>query len=160
MIGLPGSGKSTLAAQFLHDGWTVVSTDRIRAQLYGDEATQGEWLRVWREVQRELWAIAQLPHGQALYDATNVIRRPRRQLITLARSWGYTRITGYWLDIPLEVCLERNLGRSRQVPSDIICRMHRRLEGGKPSVEEGLDELIRVDFGGFYRMASSRGAAP
>lgn len=160
MIGLPGSGKSTLAAQFLHDGWTVVSTDRIRAQLYGDEAIQGDWFQVWREVQRELRAIAPLPHGKALYDATNVIRRHRRQFIVLARSWGYERITGCWLDVPLEVCLERNWGRSRQVPIDIICRMHRRLEGGKPSLEEGLDALIRVDCDGFYKMVSSSGAAP
>ncbi|MEP0892368.1 AAA family ATPase [Leptolyngbya sp. PL-A3] len=146
MIGLPGSGKSTLAAQFALEGWTWVSTDRIRAQLYGDEAIQGNWAQVWGEVQRELRAIAQLPHGKALYDATNVVRRPRRQLIALARSWGFRRVTACWLDVPLEVCLERNQRRSRQVPVDVICRMHRRLEGGRPSLEEGLDALITVDF--------------
>jgi len=144
MIGLPGSGKSTLAAQLAFEhGWILVSTDAIRARLYGDEAIQGSWLQVWGEVQRQLQAIAHLPHGKAIYDATNVVRRPRRQFIQLARSWGYDSICAIWMDVPLEVCLQRNAGRSRQVPPEVICQMYRRLEGGQPSLAEGLDGLMR-----------------
>lgn len=145
MIGLPGSGKSTLAAQLAtQTGWTLVSTDAIRAKFYGDESIQGSWLQVWGEVQRQLRAIAQAPNGKAIYDATNAVRRPRRQFIQLARSWGYDRICAIWLDLPLTVCLERNAGRSRQVPGEVIGQMHRRLVGGPPSLEEGLDGLTRI----------------
>lgn len=145
MIGLPGSGKSTLAAQcMLEQGGELVATDRIRASLYGDEAIQGSWPQIWVEVQRELRAIAQHPNGKAIYDATNVVRHQRRQLIQLARQWGYESITALWLDVPLELCLQRNRGRSRQVPDAVICQMARQLEGGPPSLEDGLDGLIRI----------------
>lgn len=145
MIGLPGSGKSTLATQLMGaEGWDLVSTDQIRASLYGDEAVQGSWLQIWEEVQRQLRAIAQHPHGKAIYDATNVVRQQRRSLIDAARQWGYQSITALWLDVPLELCLQRNRGRSRQVPEAVICQMSHHLEGGPPSLEEGLDGLTRI----------------
>ncbi|RMG08866.1 MAG: hypothetical protein D6728_13705 [Cyanobacteria bacterium J055] len=43
LIGLPGSGKSTFAAQLdsLNDESIIISPDRIRAELYGNESIQG-----------------------------------------------------------------------------------------------------------------------
>ena len=50
LIGPPGSGKTTLASQLapLLQGETgepalVLSTDAIRAELFGDAAAQGPW---------------------------------------------------------------------------------------------------------------------
>ena len=147
LIGLPGSGKSTLAVQLANrEGWQIVSTDRIREQLFGNEAIQGSWFQIWAEVEQQLRAIAQIPDGKALYDATNTRRRDRRQFISLARSWGFDPIEAYWLDVPLAVCLERNQRRDRQVPVPIICKMYRQLRGGSPSLKEGLDRLIRDRF--------------
>jgi predicted kinase len=149
LIGLPGSGKSTLARQLQATlpGYILISTDAIRAALFGDEAIQGSWLLVWREVQRQFHqAVQQIQSGQAqaaIYDATNVVRRDRRQVLTQARSIGFTHITGVWLDPPLAVCLERNQKRDRQVPEAVIQRMHRRLVGAPPSLLEQLDCLVR-----------------
>ncbi|MBE9181023.1 AAA family ATPase [Oculatella sp. LEGE 06141] len=149
MIGLPGSGKSTLIAswQQTYPGLLLISSDAIRAQLFGDESIQGSWLLVWNEIQRQLrQAVTAIAQGQAqaaLYDATNAVRRHRRGAIATARHIGFTHITGVWLDTPLPLCLERNQRRDRQVPDDVILRMHRRLTGAPPSLPEGLNRLIR-----------------
>ncbi|MBE9101225.1 AAA family ATPase [Vacuolonema iberomarrocanum] len=128
------------------EGWQIVSTDRIRERLFGDEAIQGWWFQIWAEAEQQLRAIAQTPDGKALYDATNTRRRDRRKFIALARSWGFDPIEAYWLDVPLAVCLERNQRRDRQVPISVICKMHRQLRGGLPGLEEGFDRLVRYRF--------------
>lgn len=148
LIGLPGSGKSTFAAQLTQQDqqYRLISTDRIREALFGSEATQGDWMRIWHEIQRQFKAaIAHSQPGSAcivIYDATNARRRDRRKLILLARHCGFNHITGVWFDTPLDVCLERNRKRDRQVPDEIILQMHRRLLGGPPDLSDGLDELI------------------
>ena len=81
--------------------------------------------------------------GEAIYDATNAQRRHRRKVIALARATGFTHITGLWLDTPVWLCLARNRRRVRQVPEDVIFRMHRQLRDAPPTLEEGLDRLIR-----------------
>ncbi|WAL61683.1 AAA family ATPase [Thermocoleostomius sinensis] len=149
LIGLPGSGKSTLAASMQGTCSTLrlVSTDRIRGQLFGDEAIQGPWSLIWRQVGQQLREIVQqIEQGQCqavLYDATNTRRQSRRAVIALARSLAFTHITGLWIDTPLSVCLERNRQRDRQVPDEVIQRMQRQLEGAPPNLEEGLSCLIR-----------------
>lgn len=149
LIGLPGSGKSTFAACLTAacPGYRLISTDTIRANLFGDEAIQGLWLPVWREVQCQ-WqqAVQQIEAGQAvgaIYDATNAERRQRREAIALARLIGFTLITGLWFDIPLALCLQRNQQRDRQVPEEVIQRMQRQLQGAPPTVQDGFDRLVR-----------------
>ena len=154
LIGLPGSGKSSLAQQLLAEDprRLLISTDAIRRQLFGDEAIQGPWLLLWREIQRQFQQavvqISQRAAGEAIYDATNAQRRHRREVIALARATGFTHITGLWLDTPVWLCLARNKKRARKVPEDVIFRMHRQLREATPTVQEGLDYLIRFTPGG------------
>lgn len=149
LIGLPGSGKTTLAQHLLiaSPERRLISTDAIRAQLFGDEAVQGSWLQVWSEVQRQLQqAVGPVSQGQrqdAIYDATNTARKQRRRVLTLARSLGFNGIVGFWLDLPLEVCLARNRQRDRVVPEAVMLRMHRQLVGAPPALAEGFTSLIR-----------------
>lgn len=148
LIGIPGSGKTSLAAQLQQTqlGCFVISTDQIRANLFGDEAIQGSWLLVRRQIQRQLGAaVEQIQAGQtpfAVYDATNTRRRYRREAIALARASGFTSIIGVWLDPPLDLCLQRNQLRSRQVPEAIIQRMYRQLWSSPPRLREGMDLLL------------------
>lgn len=150
LIGLPGSGKSTWANALLNEcrDRCLISTDKIRLDLYGNEATQGHWLQVWQEVERQfIKAANQIQRGErsaAIYDATNVVRKQRRDAIALARKSGFTHLTGIWLDTPLWLCLQQNQQRDRQVPPDVIERMSRRLRGAPPSKLEGFEGLIRV----------------
>ena len=49
VIGLPASGRSTIAKQRTEQEGScheIVSTDRIREQLFGDEIVQGDWRQV------------------------------------------------------------------------------------------------------------------
>lgn len=140
LIGLPGSGKSYLAQKLLEPQRQLVSTDAIRYQLFGNEAIQGPWLLIWQEVQRQFQQAASA--GEAIYDATNAVRRHRREVIALARATGFTQIIGLWVDTPVWLCLARNRRRQRQVPEDVIFRMHRQLKDAPPSLQEGLDRLI------------------
>jgi len=149
LIGLPGSGKSTLA-QYLRaflSPCLLISTDAIRAQLFGDEAVQGPWSQVQHEIQCQLQAAAMLVaqgklHG-AIYDATHAICQHRRKAIVLARHAGFSSILGVWLDPPLDCCLERNQKRDRRVPENVIRRMHHQLCSAPPTLADGFDRLIR-----------------
>ncbi|WP_071188406.1 AAA family ATPase [Trichormus sp. NMC-1] len=143
LIGLPGSGKSTLAKQLLTESpqMQLISTDAIRGQLFGSEATQGAWLLIWGEIQRQFQQAIEADRG-VIFDATNAKRCDRRKLIIQARNLGFTHITGIWVKTPVWLCLARNKRRIRQVPEEIILRMHRQLRDAPPSLEEGLDRLI------------------
>ena len=143
LIGLPGSGKSTLAKQLLTEcpQMRLISTDFIRGQLFGSEAIQGPWLLIWRELERQLQQAITADQGVIL-DATHAQRKNRREVITLARNCGFSYIMGVWVKTPVWLCLTRNQKRIRQVPEDIILRMHRQIRDAPPSLEEGIDELI------------------
>ena len=143
LIGLPGSGKSTLAKQLLTEcpQMRLISTDVIRGQLFGSEAIQGPWLLIWREMERQLQQAITANQGVIL-DATHAQRKNRREVITLARDCGFSYIMGIWVKTPVWLCLARNQKRLRQVPEDIILRMHRQIRDAPPSLEEGIDELI------------------
>ena len=143
LIGLPGSRKSTLAKQLLTEcpQMRLISTDVIRGQLFGLEAIQGPWLLIWREMERQLQQAITANQGVIL-DATHAQRKNRREVITLARDCGFSYIMGVWVKTPVWLCLARNQKRLRQVPEDIILRMHRQIRDAPPSLEEGIDELI------------------
>lgn len=143
LIGLPGSGKSTVASKIVaaypQSHW--ISTDAIRARLFGSEEIQGQWLLVWRQVR---WQFQQAVKcsPMAIYDATNAVRRYRTDAIALARETGFAHIIGLWLDTPVSLCLERNQKRDRTVPEEVIFKMHTSLLNTPPMAQEGFDYLI------------------
>lgn len=143
MIGLPGSGKSFFAHKLSvnHPRYKLISTDTIRAQLFGDEAIQGPWLRVWSQVLQQFHRAEEVA-ADAIYDATNTQRSRRKDVITVAREIGFHPIFAVWVNVPLEICLQRNQNRPRQVPEEIIFKMHRQLTDVPPSLEEPIDSLI------------------
>lgn len=149
-VGIPGSGKSTWAQNLIAEkpNYQIISTDSIRAQLYGDEAIQGEWMEIHRAIVQALklarQSMSQGHTAAVIYDATNAKRRQRREFIQLARSCHYHPLIAAWIDTPLAVCLQRNAARSRRVPPDIIEKMHRQLTAAPPTTEEDLDQVIKI----------------
>ena len=150
LIGLPGSGKSSFAARLVEEcpERYLISTDMIRSHLFGSEDIQGPWLKVFSEVGQQFRQAVQLIQQEqaiaAIYDATNVVRKQRREALALARESGFTHITGIWLNVPLWLCLKRNQTRDRQVPPEVIQRMSQRLCAAPPSEQEDLDQLFEV----------------
>lgn len=152
LIGVPGSGKSTLAQRLIveRSERSLISTDAIRGQLFGDEAIQGSWRLIWQEIRLRMQQVVQQfaagTRPEAIYDATNTVRRHRRELIGLAHEVGFTQITGIWLDVPLALCLQRNAQRDRQVPVEVIQTMHHRLQVSPPTPSEGFTHLIHYSY--------------
>jgi predicted kinase len=153
LIGLPGSGKSTIARALLHQELPcrLISNDAIRAQLFGNESIQGSWLKIEpaiiQQFQQTVQQILSQKLAVGIYDATNAVRRQRREALMLAQTCGFTQIIGVWVKTPLWLCLHRNQQRDRQVPEAVILQMHRRLMGAIPSVEEGFDRIIPLSPG-------------
>jgi predicted kinase len=159
LIGVPASGKSSLAEQMLratnqasdqnsssltHGQTQLISPDRIRASLYGSAATQGDWAEIWSQVQQE-FANAAKSQQSVIYDATNYKREYRKNIIDLAKEYGFKPITGVWLDVPLWICLSRNDIRDRVVPEDVVVEMYRTLAYSPPTLSEGFDRILLRD---------------
>ena len=152
LIGPPASGKTTLAQALAPLLTTdtqapavILSTDAIRAEVFGDAAVQGPWQEIEQLLQRRL--IAAVAQGQpVIVDATHA-RRPWRlaltQALTLPRPVEWI---GWWLFTPLATCLEWNGRRERPVPIAVIQEMAAALADPHfgPSRAEGFAAICSV----------------
>ena len=129
LIGQPASGKTTLAkvlAPLLTGPGEapalVLSTDVIRAEVFGDAAVQGPWGDIQQRLhQRIQEAVASgIP---VIVDATHA-RRPWRLAITQALPLPATvEWIGWWLFTDLPTSLAWNSRRERAVPVPVIQEM-------------------------------------
>jgi len=129
LIGQPASGKTTLAKALapLLTGpgdppAQVLSTDVIRAEVFGDAAVQGPWgdiqQRLHQRIQEAL--AAGIP---VIVDATHA-RRAWRLAITQALPLpAPVEWIGWWLYTDLPTSLEWNNRRQRAVPVPVIQEM-------------------------------------
>ena len=132
-VGLPGSGKSTFFEKL---GISPLSSDKIRAQLTGNEADQ----TVNSQVFQRMRALLDSEQTAAAYiDATNLTRRERRQWFRPG-----CRMEAIYFDVPLAVCKARNAARNRVVPEHVLDLMAAKLI--PPSVEEGFSKVEVVRY--------------
>lgn len=146
LVGIPGSGKTTYAEKYIkeHPGTVHLSSDKIRAELWGSEATQGDNNEVFSLMQSR--AIEALNDGQnVLYDATNVTRKDRSYMISLCPKFAKIECHIVWA--PIETCIERDAARSRTVGKEVIDRMLKRFQA--PYYDEGIDEIKIIKPYGF-----------
>ena len=151
LIGPPSSGKSSFARQLAtyyaeHDSQAqIVSTDAIRADLYGSDREQGHWPEI--EAQLLIQVREAIDLGQpVIYDATNAKRAWRMQLLQkLGELEESVRWIGWQLTPSLKTCKHWNSKRDRQVPEQAIENLHRALRQFPPRAGEGLTALIQQD---------------
>ncbi|NJN72092.1 MAG: ATP-binding protein [Limnothrix sp. RL_2_0] len=141
LIGMPASGKSTFAQWLQRQTEAIIiSTDEIRTALYGDAKVQGSWAAIETEVLKNIGeAIAQ--QQPIIYDATNTNYVWRGDF--LRRCPPITWVA-WWLNVSVEICLERNQRRSRLVPPEIVQHMATELHHNPPSNGEGFLETITL----------------
>ncbi|MGW8788944.1 polynucleotide kinase-phosphatase [Streptomyces althioticus] len=126
LIGASGSGKSTFARRHFKPT-EVISSDFCRGLVADDENDQS----ASRDAFDVLHYIAgkRLAAGRrTVVDATSVQQDARRQLIDLARQHDVLPIA-IVLDVPEEVCAERNAARTDRadMPRRVISRHAREL---------------------------------
>jgi predicted kinase len=137
LIGPPGSGKSTLATQLakLDPTTQIVSTDRIRRELFGDESIQGDWSLIEQKVLAQIWE-ALSAEQPVIYDATNAKREWRMSLLRQVANEKVQWIAWY-LKTPREICKLWNKQRNRQVPEKVIEELFQTLQEEPPLTFEG-----------------------
>ena len=129
LIGPPASGKTTLAhalAPLLtgpgQPPALILSTDALRAEVFGDAAVQGPWRDIQKLLEQRL--VSAVEQGiPVIVDATHARRAWRlvlTQALVLPRPVEWI---GWWLFTPLPTCLEWNGRRDRPVPIPVIQQM-------------------------------------
>jgi len=152
LIGPPASGKTTLAKALAplltspdEPPALLLSTDAIRAEVFGDAAVQGPWIDIQQRLQQRL--IEAVAAGiPVIIDATHA-RRPWRLALTQALLLpAPVEWIGWWLYTPLPTCLEWNRQRERQVPEAVIQEMAAALADPHfgPSRAEGFAAICAV----------------
>ncbi|MFE2345909.1 polynucleotide kinase-phosphatase [Kitasatospora cineracea] len=125
LIGSTGSGKSSFARRHFKPT-EVVSSDSCRGLVADDENDQSasaDAFDVLHYIVGKRLAAGRL----TVVDATNVQQESRRQLLAIAREHDVLPIA-IVLDVPAEVCAERNRARpDRQLPAHVIPRHQREL---------------------------------
>lgn len=126
LIGATGSGKSTFARKHFKPT-EVISSDFCRGLVADDENDQsasGDAFDVLHYIAGKRLAAGRL----TVVDATSVQPESRRQLVQLARQYDVLPIA-IVLDLPEEVCAERNAARPDRagMPRHVIQRHRREL---------------------------------
>ncbi len=145
LVGAAGAGKSTFAARhFAAD--EILSSDRFRAIVSGDEANQAATNAAFALLHRTL--STRLADGRlTVVDATSVRAAARRALVARAEAAGVPAIA-IVLDLPPETVVARNAARpARTVDMAVVRRqlagVRTALDGASPPLfGEGFRKIV------------------
>lgn len=141
LIGLPGSGKTTHAKKYVEtmSKWGDIihlSSDAIRAELYGNESEQGNPAEVFSLMQRR--ALDALSNDvSVVYDATNVTRKDRASILSICPKYAFAEARLIWE--PIEDCIRNDASRERTVGKTVIDKMLKRFQA--PWYDEGFGTI-------------------
>ena len=137
-VGLPGSGKSTYLANL---GVNAISSDEIRRLLADDPTIQTIHRRVFAAVRYLVTQRLSIGRPETYVDATNLTCWERKPYIRLGQLHD-AQVEAIFFDVPLEICMQRNLQRNRIVPEQAMRELARKLV--PPSVDEGFSGISRI----------------
>ena len=142
LIGPPASGKSThaekLAAEY---NAAVISTDRIRAALYGDESIQGVWADIeailYKDIKNAIKA-----NKNIILDSTHYKKEFRAKIIKNFSKCS--EFSAYYFNYPFALIYSRNKHRPRRVPFDVFTAMYSELSASPPLLSEGFKSIKKM----------------
>ena len=127
LIGIPASGKSSFYKERFFDTHVRISLDQLNTRN-----KEGRFLSLALELQQRF-----------VLDNTSVLKRERAKYISIVKMKGY-RVIGYYFDLPLSVCLERNEARAGKNKIERVGVLAKFRELEAPSLEEGFNELYVI----------------
>ena len=145
LVGLPGSGKDYYAKSKANpETDVIISSDDIRAELYGSAECQDNPARVFEQMFKRTCAAVRDGKNMIYYNATNISRKRRMNLIKELRNSlkdvDCLHIFATVVIAPFSICLERNSARDRVVPEEAMNRMYRQFN--VPSTAEGFSAVF------------------
>ena len=126
MVGLPGSGKSTIAKSMteIKDDCVVLSSDELRKTFKDKCEPKSLNYHTFRHMNKT--TVELLKQGTSvIYDATNLTRRDRKQLLKELKKNKVEDIivTALVIETPTDICAKRNREREvDRVPDDVMTR--------------------------------------
>jgi predicted kinase len=125
-VGAAGSGKTFYANDLAKtEGHIHLSSDGFRAILGTGEEDQSVSAKAF-EYMRNTAEYFLRQGKNVIIDAMNLNPKSRKDFIQIGRKYK-ARIVAAVVNPPLEAILQRNAGRDRKVPEDIIRYQHTRL---------------------------------
>lgn len=144
LIGASGSGKSTFAQKFFKKT-EILSSDSIREMITDDESNQDCNEEAFY-ILHKLLSMRLKRARITIVDATNSTLQAREALLKIAH-WNYADAIAIIFDFKPEECNQRNLGRNRVVPIDIIEKQYN-------SIQENLKDIYKEGFSAVYKIKS------
>lgn len=136
-FGISGSGKSTWIEQNLSD-YKIISLDNLRVEITGDRKNQAENSKIVFIAKERLKAHLRA-HHKVVWDATNLRRDFRQQIISLSQNYG-ALITLVIFHCEESVYLERNKQRRHSIPEAVLSRQIQVMEF--PEIDEAHRAII------------------
>ena len=138
-FGVSGSGKSTWVANNLADH-TVISLDYLRTKIAKSRSDQSQNSKVVQAAKEQLKTLLR-SYSKIVWDATNIRRDFRQQVISISRQYG-ALITSVVFHCAENIYWERNQQRRHSIPHEVLIRQLESLEF--PELDES-DRTIVVD---------------
>ena len=142
LIGAAASGKSTAAPKIAaKNNALIISTDRIRAALYGAEHIQGYWPDIEALLYKRIKnAIKQ--NKNIILDSTHFKKEYRAKIIKNFAK--YSEFSAYYFNYPFALIYSRNKRRARRVPFDVLAAMYELLKNAPPLLSEGFKSIKKM----------------
>ena len=142
LIGAAASGKTTAAPKIAaKNNAVIISTDRIRAALYGAEHIQGDW----QEIEAVLYdriKNAIKANKNIILDSTHFKKEYRVKIIKNFSKCS--EFSAYFFNYPFSVIYKRNKERARRVPFEVLAAMYKELKSAPPLLSEGFKSIKKM----------------
>ena len=142
LIGAAASGKTTAAPKIAAENNAVIlSTDKMRAELYGAEDIQGYWPEIEALLYKYIKnAIKQ--NKNIILDSTHFKKEYRAKIIKNFSKCS--EFSAYFFNYPFTLIYSRNKHRARRVPFDVLAAMYSELSAAPPLLSEGFKSIKKM----------------
>ena len=142
LIGAAASGKSTAAPKIAAENNAVIlSTDKMRAELYGAEHIQGYWPDIEALLYKRIKnAIKQ--NKNIILDSTHYKKEYRAKIIK--NFYKCSEFSAYYFNYPFALIFSRNKHRARRVPFEVLAAMYSELSAAPPTLAEGFKSIKKM----------------